>query len=73
MISSHGIERQKKVLTDTKFLNKDCNVFLSYCNCGAINIRTFQDYRRVLSAFPFTRSEVKQIHSEPTRPRQRYV
>lgn len=71
MVSSQEIERQKKVLNDT-ILNKDGNFFLVYyCNCGAFNIRTFQEsslsifrYRRVLSAFPFTRPEAKQIYSD---------
>lgn len=71
MVSSQEIERQKKVLNDT-ILNKDGKFFLVYyCNCGAFNIRTFQEsslsicrYRRVLSAFPFTRPEAKQIYSD---------
>ena len=112
LVSSQEIERQKKVLNDT-ILNKDGKFFLVYyCNCGAFNIRTFQEsslsifrYRRVLSrlqnspyfcvfkyaravkqkvwneatdfekktdcfavyvlsAFPFTRSEAKQIYSD---------
>lgn len=71
LVSSQEIERQKKVLNDT-ILNKDGKFFLVYyCNCGAFNIRTFQEsslsifrYRRVLSAFPFTRPEAKQIYSD---------
>ena len=71
LVSSQEIERQKKVLNDT-ILNKDGKFFLVYyCNCGAFNIRTFQKsslsifrYRRVLSAFPFTRPEAKQIYSD---------
>ena len=71
MVSSQEIERQKKVLNDT-ILNKDGKFFLVYyCNCSAFNIRTFQEsslsifrYRRVLSAFPFTRPEAKQIYSD---------
>lgn len=71
MVSSQEIERQKKVLNDT-ILNKGGKFFLVYyCNCGAFNIRTFQEsslsifrYRRVLSAFPFTRPEAKQIYSD---------
>ena len=71
LVSSQEIERQKKVLNDT-ILNKDGKFFLVYyCNCGAFNIRTFQEsslsicrYRRVLSAFPFMRPEAKQIYSD---------
>ena len=54
------------------FLIKTVNFFLVYYyNCGAFNIRTFQEsslsifrHRRVLSAFPFTRPEAKQIYSD---------
>lgn len=71
MVSSQEIERQNKVLINT-ILIKDGNFFLAYyCNCGAFNIGTFQEsslsifrYRRVLSAFSFTRPEAKQIHSD---------
>ena len=66
-----GNRKREKVLNDT-ILNKDGKFFLVYyCNCGAFNIRTFQEsslsifrYRRVLSAFPFTRPEAKQIYSD---------
>ena len=66
-----GNRKTKKVLNDT-ILNKDGKFFLVYyCNCGSFNIRTFQEsslsivrHRRVLSEFPFTRPEAKQIHSD---------